>query len=59
MRDLAPDHEAHWFEIYGTIAMTGEPVRFMNEARALNRWFEVSAFRVGGTESRHPLQRYH
>jgi two-component sensor histidine kinase len=52
MRDLAPDHEAHWFEIYGTIAMTGEPARFVNEARALDRWFDVSAVRLGGTESR-------
>jgi len=52
MRDLAPDHEAHWFEIYGQIALTGEPVRFVNEARALNRWFDVSAFRFGGAKSR-------
>ena len=52
MRDLAPDHEAHWFEVYGKIALTGEPARFMNEARALNRWYDVSAYRVGGAESR-------
>jgi PAS domain S-box-containing protein len=52
MRDLAPEHEAHWFEIYGKIAQTGEPARFQNEAKALNRWFEVFAYRVGGPESR-------
>jgi PAS domain S-box-containing protein len=52
MRDLAIEHEAHWFEIYGKIAITGEPARFENEAKALNRWFEVSAFRIGGPESR-------
>ncbi len=52
MRDLAPDHEAHWFEIYGKIALTGEPARFVNEARALNRWYDVSAVRLGGPESR-------
>ena len=52
MRDLAPDIEARWFDVYGKIAMTGEPARFVNEARALNRWFDVSAFRLGGTESR-------
>jgi PAS domain S-box-containing protein len=52
MRELAPDLEAHWFDIYGHIAMTGEPLTFMHEARALNRWFQVSAFRVGGAESR-------
>ena len=52
MRELAPDHEAHWFEIYGKIALTGEPAHFVNEARALNRWFDVYAYRVGKPENR-------
>ena len=52
MRELAPDHEAHWFEIYGRVALTGQPARFVNEARALNRWYDVSAYRIGGPESR-------
>ena len=52
MRDLAPDHEAYWFEIYGKIALTGEPARFENEAKALGRYYEVSAYRTGGPESR-------
>jgi PAS domain S-box-containing protein len=52
VRDLAPELEAHWFEIYGRIALTGEPARFVNEARALKRWYDVSAFRFGGAGSR-------
>jgi PAS domain S-box-containing protein len=52
MRELAPEHEAHLFEIYGKVALTGEPARFENEAKALNRWFDVSAYRVGGPDSR-------
>jgi PAS domain S-box-containing protein len=52
MRELAPEHEAHWFEIYGQVALTGRPARFVNEARALNRWYDVSAYRVGDPESR-------
>jgi PAS domain S-box-containing protein len=52
MRELAPEHEAYWFEIYGKIALTGETAWFENEAKALNRWYEVSASRVGGQESR-------
>lgn len=48
MRELAPDHEEHWFEIYGRIALTGEPAHFVNEAKALGRWYAVSAYRVGG-----------
>ena len=47
MRSLAPNHEAHWFEIYGKVALTGEPVRFTNEAKALNRYYDVFAFPVG------------
>jgi PAS domain S-box-containing protein len=52
MRDLAPDHEDFWFQIYGNIALTGKPARFVNEAKALNRWFDVNSFRFGGEQSR-------
>ena len=49
MREIAPDHEAHWFEIYGRVAVTGEAIRFENEAKDLGgRWFDVYAFRLGG-----------
>ena len=34
MRELAPDHEQHWFDIYGKVALTGEPARFMAPAAA-------------------------
>lgn len=52
MRELAPGHEQHWFDVYGRIALTGEPVRFEDEAAALNRWFDVYAFRIGAPEQR-------
>ena len=47
MRDLSPSHEEHWFETYGNIALTGEPAHFVHGAKALNRSYEVSAYRVG------------
>ena len=48
IRDLAPDHEQHWFDIYGQVALSGEPVRFERPAKELgDRWYEVQAFRVG------------
>src|SRR5258707_5931464 len=47
MREIAPQHEEHWFEIYGRIALTGEPVRFENQAAHLHRWYDAYAFRVG------------
>jgi PAS domain S-box-containing protein len=53
MREIAPDHEQHWFDIYGRIALTGETLRFENPAAALGRYFEVCAFRVGAPELRH------
>ena len=46
MREIAPQHEEHWFEIYGRIALTGESMRFENEAKQLGRWYDVYAFRV-------------
>jgi PAS domain S-box-containing protein len=53
MREIAPEHEQHWFDIYGRIAMTGETLRFENPAAALHRYYEVCAFRVGAAELRH------
>ena len=48
MRELEPRHETHWFEIYGRIALTGRPERFVQSAKYLDdRWFDVYAFRVG------------
>jgi len=49
MRELVPGHDDHWFEIYGRVAATGEPIRFMNSAAKLaGQWFDVYAFPVGG-----------
>ena len=53
MRELRPNLEAHWFEIYGQVALTGETIRFVNEAKTMEgRWFDVYALRVGAPESR-------
>ncbi|WP_166820495.1 PAS domain S-box protein [Thalassoroseus pseudoceratinae] len=51
-RELAPELEPHWFEIYGRVATTGEPVRFINESPTLGRWFDVFASRIGEPEAR-------
>lgn len=48
MRDIAPEHEQHWFDRFGEIARTGVPQRFEAPARQLgDRWYELNAFRVG------------
>lgn len=47
-RELMPGHESHWIEAYGRVAATGEPVRRTERVADLKRWFDVSAFPVGG-----------
>nr|WP_225920058.1 PAS domain-containing sensor histidine kinase [Pseudomonas vanderleydeniana] len=47
MRDLIPNHEQHWFDIYGDVALNGVEQRFENQAQGLGRWYAVHAVRVG------------
>jgi PAS domain S-box-containing protein len=52
MRSLAPDYEAYWFDTFGQIARSGEPVRFENFTRAFGgSWFDVYAFRIDAPEA--------
>lgn len=48
--ELVPNHENHWFELYGEVARTGKPLRFQNQAQGLDRWFDVCASRFGDPE---------
>ncbi|WP_341520204.1 PAS domain-containing protein [Pseudomonas sp. G.S.17] len=43
IRDMVPDQDQHWFDVYGKVADTGEPIRFEHYGEALRRWFEVHA----------------
>lgn len=47
MREIAPEHEQYWFDVYGRIAQTGESLRFEQRAEALGRFYDVYAFPVG------------
>lgn len=47
MRELAPDHEPYWYEVYGRISRTGVAERFEHGAEALGHWYEVYAFPTG------------
>ena len=51
IRELVPDLEDFWFEAYGGVALTGKAARFVNEAKLMNRWFDVYAFKLGGEQS--------
>ncbi len=51
VRELIPDLEPGWFKVFGLVAVTGKPIRFIQESKATgNRWFDVYAFRVGKKE---------
>jgi PAS domain S-box-containing protein len=58
-RELVPDLEPHWFELYGGVALTGESVRFEQGAIAMGRWFDVHALRVGDPLSRRVAILFH
>ncbi len=52
-RELVPNLEQHWFDLYGRVALTGESIRFEQHAETMDdRWFEVEAFRTGRPERR-------
>ncbi len=52
IRSLVPTIEEHLFQIYGKVALTGEPNHFIDQSEALGRWFEVYAFRLGDQGSK-------
>ena len=44
--EVLPNIEQHWIETYGRVALTSKPIHFENYSRALDRFWEVTAFRV-------------
>lgn len=51
-RELVPNLEQHWFDIYGRVALSGSPTRFIDGSAEMGRWFDVYATRIGGAGSR-------
>jgi len=44
IREVLPDVQSFWFEMFGRVASTGEPIRFGRFSASLNKYFEVSAY---------------
>ena len=44
VREIFPQVEDYWIEIYGKVALTSQPTRFENYLRAVDKHFEVAAF---------------
>lgn len=45
--EVIPDVEAKWIEVYGEVALTGEPAQFEQFSAPLQKHFEVIAFQSG------------
>ncbi len=45
VRDVLPETEQYWIDIYGQVALTGVPVTFQNYAATLEKYFNVTAYR--------------
>jgi PAS domain S-box-containing protein len=45
--EALPDLEPWWFEVFGKVAITGEPIRYEHHSAAVKRWFAGYAFRFG------------
>ncbi|TNF09070.1 MAG: diguanylate cyclase [Bacillota bacterium] len=41
---VLPETETYWIETYGKVAQTGEPIKFENYTKTLNRHYALSAF---------------
>jgi diguanylate cyclase (GGDEF)-like protein/PAS domain S-box-containing protein len=52
INEMVPGMEAFWFDAYGGVALTGKPTSFVAHAEAMERWYDVSAFRIGEPEER-------
>jgi PAS domain S-box-containing protein len=49
--EVVPGLEPHWFEAYGQVAKSGNPVRFENYAKPFGRWFDVYAHPTGDPDA--------
>ena len=52
VRALVPDLESVWLDTFGAVALTGQPMRVEHYARAMHRWFDIYAFRLGAPQAR-------
>ncbi|HEX2964605.1 MAG TPA: PAS domain-containing protein, partial [Syntrophorhabdaceae bacterium] len=52
LRDISPDYEEYWYQIFGKVALTGQSVRLERYAAPDRKWYSFYVFRIGGPESR-------
>jgi PAS domain-containing protein len=59
LRELVPGIEPFWLEVYGRVALTGEPARAEEYVEALGRWFDINAFPIGPPLTRRVAVLFH
>lgn len=47
VKEIMPETEDYWIEMYGKVVTTGQPVNFENYSTGLNRHFSVVVFKSG------------
>lgn len=47
IKEIIPETEDYWIELYGKVVLTGLPVNFENYSIGLNRHFSAVAFKTG------------
>lgn len=49
-KELVPDLEQRWFDIYGKVASTGQSQSFTEGSEPMGRWFDVFAYSIGNMQ---------
>ncbi len=53
IREIFPNPKEDWLDIFGKVAVSGEPVRFQDYSKNIdNSWFDLYAFKLGEKKSR-------
>lgn len=49
IKEVLPNLEQHWKDVYAQLARTGEPVRLINYAQDVDRWFDTYLTLLAGS----------
>ncbi len=52
IREMVPDIEERWIDLYGKVALSREPVRFTEHSAAMGYWWDVYATPMGHPDER-------
>jgi len=47
IREVKPDTEDYWIEVFGSVALTGVPRAYMNYSREMGRYYDTWTFQTG------------